>query len=179
VHPDDAQAFWHQVNDALARSEPYTVEYRILHRDGGVRWVTESARGIYGADGVLQYVDGVLMDNTALKTRNAEFEGTMNAINSALAVVEYDLAGRITAVNDNFCQLFGYSAEEVVGKFHRLLCPPSMWPTPATCSCGASCAAASRMPASTSMWARAGALWVQSSYNPILDAGGSRPRSCS
>jgi methyl-accepting chemotaxis protein len=22
-------------------------------------------------------------------------------------------------------------------------------------------------------------LWVQSSYNPILDAGGSRPRSCS
>jgi PAS domain S-box-containing protein len=43
VHPDDAQAFWHQVNDALARSEPYTVEYRILHRDGGVRWVTERA----------------------------------------------------------------------------------------------------------------------------------------
>lgn len=109
LHPDDAAAFWRQVGDALAQSEPYTVEYRILHRDGSVRWVTESARGIYGGDGQLQYVDGVMMDNTALKARNAEFEGTMNAIHSAVAVVEYDLAGRITMVNDNFCRLFGYA----------------------------------------------------------------------
>ncbi|MDH0048683.1 PAS domain S-box protein [Comamonas terrigena] len=173
VHPDDAQAFWHQVNDALARSEPYTVEYRILHRDGGVRWVTESARGIYGADGVLQYVDGVLMDNTALKTRNAEFEGTMNAINSALAVVEYDLAGRITAVNDNFCQLFGYSAEEVVGKFHRLLCPPEHVADASYMQLWGQLRSGKPDAGEYQHVGQGGRLlWVQSSYNPILDAGG-------
>ena len=173
LHPDDVDAFWRQVGDALARSEPYTMEYRIIHRDGNVRWVTESARGIYGADGHLQWVDGVMMDNTALKARNAEFEGTMTAINNALAVVEYDLAGRVLSVNDNFCQLFGYQADEVLGQYHRMLCTPehvadlsyqTLWgllrsgkPEAGEYQC---VARGGRM------------LWVQSSYNPILDAGG-------
>lgn len=173
LHPDDVEAFWRQVGDALARSEPYTVEYRILHRDGSVRWLTENARGIYGADGVLQYVDGVLMDNTALKTRNAEFEGTMSAINSALAVVEYDLAGRITAVNDNFCQLFGYSADDVVGQFHRLLCTPEHVADPSYMQLWGQLRSGKPDAGEYQCVGQGGRLlWVQSSYNPILDAGG-------
>ena len=173
LHPDDAHSFWKQVREALALSEPYTVEYRILHRDGDVRWVTESARGVYGADGTLMWVDGVMMDNTDLKARNAEFAGTVTAINGALAVVEYDMAGRIISANDNFCRLFGYQRGEVLGQYHRRLCTPEfvgdssyqlLWnalrsgrPDAGEYQCVGK---DGRM------------LWVQTSYNPILDAGG-------
>lgn len=173
LHPDDAASFWSQVGDALAQSEPYAVEYRILHRDGSVRWVTESARGIYGADGQLQWVDGVMMDNTALKARNAEFEGTMTAINNALAVVEYDMAGRIISVNDNFCQLFGYQADEVLGEYHRLLCTPEQVADISYKTLWGLLRSGKPDAGEAQCVAQGGRLlWVQSSYNPILDAGG-------
>ena len=173
LHPDDADAFWRQVGDALARSEPYTVEYRILHRDGSVRWVTENARGIYGADGVLQWVDGVMLDNTALKARNAEFEGTITAINSALAVVEYDLAGKIISVNDNFCQLFDYQTDEVLGQYHRMLCTPEHVADPSYMVLWGHLRSGKSDAGEYQCVGKGGRLlWVQSSYNPILDAGG-------
>lgn len=173
LHPDDAGIFWRQVSDALARSEPYTVEYRIQHRDGSVRWVTESARGIYGADGQLQWIDGVLTDNTALKARNAEFEGTMSAINSAQAVVEYDLAGQVLSANDNFCQLFGYAHHQVLGQHHSLLCTPGRAADPSYQQLWQTLRSGRADGGEYQCVGQGGRLlWVQSSYHPILDAGG-------
>lgn len=173
LHPDDADVFSRQVCDAIANNEPYTVEYRILHRDGGVRWVTESARGIYGADGQLQWIDGVMMDNTALKARNAEFEGTMTAINSALAVVEYDLEGRLISVNGNFCQLFGYAEQELLGQPHSLLCTPGRVADSSYQQLWQTLRSGKAESGEYQCVGQGGRLlWVQSSYHPILDAGG-------
>jgi methyl-accepting chemotaxis protein len=63
-------------------------------------------------------------DITAIINGNFEFEGKVAALNRAQAVVEFDLAGRIVAANDNFLDAFGYNRAELLGQSHTVLCEP-------------------------------------------------------
>jgi diguanylate cyclase (GGDEF)-like protein/PAS domain S-box-containing protein len=68
IHPEDRDAVAALFRDALARREPYAIEYRLIHADGSTRWVQGHGQGGYGSDGVVQYVDGVLFDVTARRS---------------------------------------------------------------------------------------------------------------
>ncbi len=50
----------------------------------------------------------------------AEAENTMEAINSSVAVIEFDAEGNITNANQNFLDIMGYTKDEIVGENHRL-----------------------------------------------------------
>ncbi|UII30871.1 PAS domain S-box protein [Fulvivirga ulvae] len=50
----------------------------------------------------------------------AEAENTMDAINQAVATIEFDPEGKIVNVNRNFLDMMGYSKDELVGEFHRI-----------------------------------------------------------
>jgi PAS domain S-box-containing protein len=52
-----------------------------------------------------------------------ETEGTMQAVNTSLAVVEYDIEGQLLKANHNFMDLLGYRQDEIVGEHHRILLP--------------------------------------------------------
>jgi signal transduction histidine kinase len=50
--------------DGVAASRPFTVEYRIVRRDGGVRWVLERGQAQETGDG-RRWLDGAIFDVTA------------------------------------------------------------------------------------------------------------------
>ncbi|MEG0540557.1 MAG: PAS domain S-box protein, partial [Comamonas sp.] len=72
----DIAALHRTVSEALESGVAYSQEYRLRHRDGSLRWVTESGRCVYDDQGQPRWIDGVLIDHTETKARNAEFEGT-------------------------------------------------------------------------------------------------------
>jgi methyl-accepting chemotaxis protein len=49
------------------------------------------------------------MDVTAVKLQNAEFEGKVQAISRAQAVIEFELDGTVISANENFLRIFDYS----------------------------------------------------------------------
>jgi diguanylate cyclase (GGDEF)-like protein/PAS domain S-box-containing protein len=65
IHPDDRSMLEQAVADALERRDAFALEYRLLHADGSVRWMYERGRGIFGADGTVRFLDGVIFDVTA------------------------------------------------------------------------------------------------------------------
>ncbi len=118
-------------------------------------------------------IDGVIIDNTESKLRNAEFEGTVAAISRAMLVVEYDMDGTILSANRNFQNLSGYTEAELIGQHHRIFCMPEV----------------QSLPAYATLWERLGRgeivggeyrylnkqgeeLWIRTTLNPILDADG-------
>ncbi len=69
------------VEAAIAARQTYRLAYRIHHADGGIRWVLEHGRAIYGDNGEPEFLDGVITDMTAqksteeqLRARNQELE---------------------------------------------------------------------------------------------------------
>jgi len=63
THPDDREAVDAQINAAIASHQPYALEFRVIHADGGVRWVLERGVKTIDRDGA-EWLDGIIFDIT-------------------------------------------------------------------------------------------------------------------
>lgn len=72
IHPDDADAVWQTVQDAVANRKPYECEYRIITKTGQQKWVWDRGNGIYGEDGSLAWLEGFVTDISDRKRSEAE-----------------------------------------------------------------------------------------------------------
>ena len=104
---------------------------------------------------------------------NEDIRGQMDAIGRVQAVVEYELDGTVRFANDNFLKSFGYSLDEIKGKHHSLFTEVTgtgnaehrlLWEK------------LQRGEFEAGQYKRVGKggreIWVEASYNPILDANG-------
>ncbi len=171
--PEEVDRLWNEVSAAIEEHRPYHVEFGLRDREGCLRWVSESGRPVVGDDGQVQWIDGVIMDMTAFKERNAEFESTVRAINRALAVVEFDMQGRVLHANDNFLSLMGYGLQEIVGQHHRMFCEPAYAQTEAYAQFWEQLRSGQLDGGEYPRLGKNGRrIWIQATYNPIFDAMG-------
>jgi PAS domain S-box-containing protein len=63
THPDDRDAVDRAIRAAIADHRPFALEYRVLHADGGVRWVLERGVKTIDRDGS-EWLDGIIFDIT-------------------------------------------------------------------------------------------------------------------
>jgi PAS domain S-box-containing protein len=124
IHADDAQRIQPVVEAAVANRTNYAIEYRITDRNGNEKWISEFASAIYANDGTAEALDGVLLDITESKQKNAEFEGIANAIDHSTSMAEFSIDGFVLTANQRFLDLLGYTLAEIVGRHHSILCPP-------------------------------------------------------
>src|SRR4029077_285249 len=67
IYPEDQELVWKAVADARQNREPFTAEFRILHLDGTVRWITERGQFYYAANGDAVRMIGMAVDITERK----------------------------------------------------------------------------------------------------------------
>ena len=131
IHEDDREAVAQTVDDALARGEPFSLQYRIRHADGSVRWVAEDGRPVFGADGTALWLDGVIFDVTAERHALNDRARTQVLLDSVVehiptALFVKDAAElRFVRLNRAAEDLFGYAREDALGKSDRDLFPPA------------------------------------------------------
>src|SRR4051794_26546902 len=63
-HPDDHEYVARSVLESVDTGRPFALEYRIVHRDGSIRWVLERGQAQESGDG-RWWLDGAIFDVTA------------------------------------------------------------------------------------------------------------------
>lgn len=172
-HPDDYQRVAGEVVEAIEQGRNYTVEFRLFDRGGAEHWIWESGSAVCDEYGVPRWIDGVMLDQTETKRRNAEYEGKVTAISKAMALTEFDLDGTILDINDNALALFGYDKAEVIGQHHAMFCPPELVVSEQYRQVWAELSAGHFRTGEYRRIGKGGReVWIQASYNPILDTDG-------
>ncbi|PHQ65800.1 MAG: hybrid sensor histidine kinase/response regulator [Sulfurimonas sp.] len=75
--------------------------------------------------GLIVYVKEVLTRQEADRLKK-ELQQFVDALNESAIVSKSDPQGLITFVNDKFCEMSGYSKEELIGKEHNIIRHPDM-----------------------------------------------------
>jgi len=161
--------FWRK----LGRGEYDAAEFKRLAKGGEEIWLQASYNPVFDKDGKPVKVVKFATNVTASKLQTAEYEGKIEAINRAQAVIEFELDGRVISANENFLRIFGYGLEEVVGKHHRIFCDPGYAGSPEYVEFWHKLGRGEYYAAEFKRLAKGGReIWLQASYNPILDMDG-------
>ncbi|GLR87544.1 methyl-accepting chemotaxis protein [Bradyrhizobium iriomotense] len=95
------------------------------------------------------------------------------AIDRSQAVIQFKLDGTIVDANKNFLDAMGYSLDEIRGKHHSMFVDPAEREKAAYRDFWARLNRGEFQAAQYKRFAKGGrAVWIQASYNPILDGSG-------
>jgi sigma-B regulation protein RsbU (phosphoserine phosphatase) len=122
VHPDDHARVGREILDYASRQvEEYTQVYRILTRDGRVRWVEDRTSVVVDPRDGQRYNQGIVMDITrrkraedALRKSEEKHRRIVETASEGFVLMDENL--RIVEVNDAYCRLVGYGRDELLGR---------------------------------------------------------------
>jgi PAS domain S-box-containing protein len=122
VHPDHLQLLLEHIKIILS-GQPDTKEFRIITKTGQVRWLRDYANPVWDANqnrvaslyGAVQDVTERKQVEEGLRQSEERFASAFRSSPTPIALTRLS-DGKIMDVNEAFCQLFGYSHEEIVGR---------------------------------------------------------------
>ena len=174
VHPDERnspayQSFWRE----LASGEFKSAEFQRIAKGGKEIWIQASYNPIKDPSGRTFKVTKFATDITAQKMQQFKTQGQIDAINRSQAVIEFTQTGEIINANENFLAATGYALSEIRGKHHSMFMDPVEAKSPNYASFWRSLSEGQIHQAEYRRLGKGGReIWIQASYNPILDARG-------
>ena len=121
IHPDDRQQVVQEVEQALDEKKPFSVEYRLQHKDGRLRYLSERGLPVYGEDGNPLFVDGVIFDVTEHRQTEVQL-CRLNLLNAQIissageGIIVYGQDLHYLAWNPCMEKISGKKASEVLGR---------------------------------------------------------------
>lgn len=121
VHPDDATSAEEDFIQAHEEKNPFSLEYRLKGKDGQYRWCLDTGLPKYDDAGHFEGFVGAVIDIHERKLAEEQFKLVVESSPSSLIML--DESGRITIINTQTENLFGYSREELIGASIEKLVP--------------------------------------------------------
>ncbi|WP_430910941.1 methyl-accepting chemotaxis protein [Methylobacterium sp. sgz302541] len=166
---DAYRAFWQRLREGRFEA----AQFRRIAKDGRDVWIQASYNPIAGRDGRPCKIVKFATDITRQKAEDADRAGQIAAIRKAQAVIEFGTDGIILDANDNFLSTLGYTLPEIRGRHHSLFVEPAYAAGAEYAAFWAALKGGAYQAAQYRRLGKGGReVWIQASYNPILDAAG-------
>ncbi len=123
IHPDDRDMVIDRfVKQIEGEKIPQIYDFRIIHKDGNVRWVVLNSVMINwkGRPATLNFLSDIT-DRKLAEEALGESEGKYRTILESIeeGYYEVDLAGNLTFFNDAMARITGYTRDEMMGMNNR------------------------------------------------------------
>lgn len=166
---DEYRHFWQR----LAQGHNHSRRYTRVCKDGRRVWLEASYIPVQDASGNVDRVIKVATDISEQVRREQQQQSMLNAIDRSMAVIEFNLAGEVLKVNENFLATMDYREQEVVGRHHRIFCTPEYAASQAYQSFWKALNQGEFMSDQFHRVGRSGRdVWLRATYNPLYDAAG-------
>lgn len=121
IHPEDRVKTRVEANRAVKNGKIFELDYRLVTKDGAIKWVHDRGQAVYGLDGKAQYVDGLLFDFTDRKKVSEELKKEKELSQKYLdlvgaIVVVMDSEGKVLLVNNKGLEVLEGESRGVLGK---------------------------------------------------------------
>ncbi len=120
IYPEDRQSVWDSIQSALKEKRPYQITYRIQTAQGNTKWFWEKGSGVFDEKGDVSALEGFITDvsehrhaEEALLESEIRYQTLLENVIVAVYIIQ-DNTFRF--VNKRFCELYGYSNDEIVNK---------------------------------------------------------------
>ncbi|QUS38799.1 PAS domain S-box protein [Tardiphaga alba] len=163
------RAFWDQLN----RGDYQSAEYKRIGKGGREVWILATYNPILDERGKPFKVVKFATDVTRQKLISADTSGQIDAIDKSQAVIEFRMDGTVVTANQNFLDAVGYRLDEIKGKHHSMFVAADERTSPAYAEFWAKLNQGQYQAAEYRRFGKGGKeIWIQASYNPILDLNG-------
>jgi diguanylate cyclase (GGDEF)-like protein/PAS domain S-box-containing protein len=109
------------VNEALADGTAYDCDAEVVRPDGSHRWITARGKAECDTYGKVVSLHGTIQDITERKQAEINLQIAAVAFESQDSVMITDASLIILRVNKAFTDIFGYTADEAIGRTAKLL----------------------------------------------------------
>lgn len=135
IHPDDHERVLAAIQDSVDQKREHHLEYRLVWTDGSIHWVEARGQLFRGGHDRPERMIGICMDITHRKKLEQQLHDRLRELSEAEirirtivdnvldGIITIDEQGTVVSVNHSAEKLFGYSAEEVVGRNVTMLMP--------------------------------------------------------
>jgi PAS domain S-box-containing protein len=129
VHPDDLARVKAAIEAAMTTQEPFRAEYRLVQKDGSVRWIDARGRCLFDAAGLPAHFPGVAVDITDRKAsehaaQEAAARFRVMADTMGQKIYTTDAAGDVDYYNRAWSEFTGLPLEDLVGTGWRKVVHP-------------------------------------------------------
>ncbi|WP_300675371.1 PAS domain S-box protein [Desulfoluna sp.] len=119
IHPDDRSMVQKAVDEGVANSGSFEMEYRLRARNGKEKWVWERGTAVRFGDSVVA-LEGFVTDITERKRALEELQLSHRRYHILVEdmpamVCRFLPDGRLTDVNESYCRMFGMERSALVG----------------------------------------------------------------
>ena len=127
THPDDRKAVRQAYPNSLKKHEPYSIDHRLLMRDGRIKWVREQGTSDFDAHGKPTRSSGTVLDITERKREEAEREALSRERlllleSTGEGIYGVDTLGHCTFINQAAARMLDYDVQDIIGKnIHELI----------------------------------------------------------
>jgi PAS domain S-box-containing protein len=127
IHPEDRKPFRAALQESIEARHELVCEFRVRREMSDWRWFEGRGEAVYDDEGRAVRFYGVCMDVTARKREQQMLAHLAAIVDSAEdAIVSKTLDGIVLSWNAGAARIFGYEAEEVIGRPITMLIPPEL-----------------------------------------------------
>ncbi|HBK4689811.1 PAS domain-containing methyl-accepting chemotaxis protein [Serratia marcescens] len=159
--------------ETLNKGQPITDTIKRIAKNGEAVWLQGTYAPVLNKQGKVVEIVKIASEVTERVTQAQEHRSLLAALNRSMAMISFTPQGTIVSANDNMLALMGYRLEEACGRSHAVLCPPEFAASDDYRRHWQRLARGEFITGRFERVNRRGErVWLEASYNPILDNDG-------